>query len=130
METLLITEGHTVEDIANDPVNSVAGADAIILSAGMGVKHFTPRQRKEFSVEMGDAPGTVILFAERAEGTHEWQYSLDDTDPNGWKEVDPTSKATTSISGLDSAKRYFFRHRSVTIDGPSAWEGPIDLVVQ
>ena len=131
METLLITEGHTVEDIANDPVNSVTGPDAIILSAGMDVKHFTPRQKKVFTAESGKLPGSVILTAEHVRiGTHEWQYSPDAFDSKAWKEVDPTSKATVTIQGLESAKRYFFRHRSVSKDGPSAWDGPIEFIVQ
>lgn len=80
---------------------------------------------------MGDKPGTVVLTAEHVErGTHEWEYSLNPSDSNGWIEVDPTTKATTTIEELESGKRYFFRHRSVSVFGPSAWEGPIDMIVQ
>lgn len=131
METLLTAEGHYVEDVANDPENKITGPEVIILSAGMSVKHFTPRQKQVFEVSMGDKPGTVVLVAERVErGTHEWEYSLDPSDASGWIEVDPTSKATVTITGLESGKRYFFRHRSVSSDGTSAWDGTIDMIVQ
>lgn len=130
METLLTAEGHYVEDAANDPVNAVTGPDVIILGAGMEVKHITPRQKQVFTVEAGKLPGTVMLIAERiVRGIHEWQYSLNVSDPEGWKEVDPTTKATTTITGLESGKRYWFRHRSVSKEGPSGYDGPVDSIV-
>src|ERR1051325_1886645 len=74
LETMLIAEGHYVEDVANDPVNAATGAEAIILSAGLAVKSFSPHQKRVFAVVRGEQPGTVILTAERAKrGFHEWQ---------------------------------------------------------
>ena len=130
LETLLGTEGNYVEGVANDPANSVPGPDVIILSAGMEAKRVTPRQKQVFTVERGKLPGTVILLAERVvRGIHEWSYSLDLSNANGWIEVDPTTKATTTITGLESGKRIWFRHRSVTKDGPAAYDGPVDIII-
>lgn len=130
LEILLTAEGHYVEDVANEPVNSVTGPDVVILSAGMEVKRVTPRQKQVFTVELGKKPGTVILTAESVKrGTHEWQYSLNPSDADGWIEVDPTTKSTTAIIGLESGKRYWFRHRSVSKEGTSAYDGPVDIIV-
>ena len=130
METLLIAEGHYVEDVANDPVNSVTGADAVILNAGMDVKSFQPRKKRVFMVNRGAMSGTVILGAIHVQrGSHEWQYTLDISNPASWVDVDPTIQATTIVSGLESTKKYFFRHRSVLKGGPTAWEGVIDIIV-
>ena len=130
METLLTAEGHYVEDVANDPVNSVTGAAPIILSAGMNVKGFSPRQKRVFAVHRGALSGTVILEAKHVQrGSHEWQYTLDASDPNSWVDAEPSVQATTLVSGLDSAKGYFFRHRSVLKGGPTAWDGTIDIIV-
>lgn len=137
LETLLTAEGHYVEDIANDPVNAATGADVIILSAGMLVKRFSPHQKRVFTVERGKLPGTVILVAERAErGFHEWEYMLADkanaldlSDSASWIPVDSTLKATVTISGLESTRKYFFRHRLVLKEGPAPWDGTIDIIV-
>lgn len=130
LEGVLTSEGHYVEDTANDPANAATGAEAIILSAGMIVKQFNPPQKRVFTVERGALPGTAVLLAERAErGFHEWEYSLDASNPSSWISVDSTLKATVTISGLDNLKRYFFRHRLVLKEGPAVWDGPIDLMV-
>ena len=130
LETLLIAEAHTVEDIANAPANAATGAEAIILSAGMSVKSFQPRQKRVFAVQLGDMPGTVMLEAEHlVRGSHEWQYSLDVSNLTAWVDVDPSIRATTTIGGLVSLKHYFFRHRSILKDGPTPWEYPIEITV-
>jgi hypothetical protein len=130
LETLLIALGHYVEDIANDPVNSSTGADAIILSAGMDLKSFSPHQKQTFSVSVGGIPGTVDLTGESVKrGSHEWQYSLDPANASGWVNAIPTVQAATTISGLEIGKRYYFRHRIVAIDGPTDWNEPESIIV-
>lgn len=130
LETMLTAEGHYAEDIANDPLNAAAGAEAIILSAGMIAKRFSPHQKRVFTVDRGELSGTVVLTAEHAKrGFHEWQYSLDASKPDGWVDAASTLKASISISGLESTKQYFFRHRLVLKEGPGAWDGPISIVV-
>ncbi|MBI4930562.1 MAG: hypothetical protein HY841_07360 [Bacteroidetes bacterium] len=131
METELTAEGHYVEDVANDPANSVTGPEAIILSAGMDVKDVTPRQKRVFTVSNGNLPGTVELVAERAvRGSHEWQYTQDLSDPNSWIDAESTTQASVTVSGLESGKRYWFRHRAILPDGPTDYDGPVDIIVQ
>lgn len=131
LEGYLIELGHYVEDVANDPNNILTGAETIILSAGMQVKELSPRQKQNFSAKAGELPGTADLTAEGVErGSHEWGYTLDVNDPNSWVDAGTTIKASITISGLESAKRYWFRHRAVLSSGPIAWDGPDGLVVQ
>ena len=86
--------------------------------------------RSVFSVSAGGIPGSVDLRAESVvRGSHEWQYSADAANANGWIEIDPTVQASASISGLGTLKRYFFRHRTVTVEGPTEWDEPISILV-
>lgn len=131
LETLLIALGHYVEDVANDPVNVNTGAAVIIFSAGMDVKETSQRQKQIFRALLGELPGSVILIAESVKrGSHEWQYSRDTANPNGWIPAVSTTEATVTIPGLDSGTRYWFRHRSILPGGPTAYDGPANLIVQ
>ncbi|MBI4944827.1 MAG: hypothetical protein HY840_00340 [Bacteroidetes bacterium] len=49
---------------------------------------------------------------------------------SGWISALSTTEATTTISGLESGKRYWFRHRSILPGSPAPYDGPIDLIVQ
>jgi len=131
LETLLTALGHYVEDVANDPVNVNTGTDAIILSAGMDVKNTFSRQKQVFTIRRDELPGSVILLAGSVRrGSHEWQYTLDSTNPGAWTSVTSTTEAAVTIPGLESGKRYWFRHRSILPGGPTAYDGPIDIIVQ
>ena len=130
LEGLLTDLGHYVEGIANDPANASSGADAIILSAGMNTKQESPRQKQTFGAEAGSMPGTAELTAEHvSRGMHEWQYTSDLSNPNAWISVEPTTKATITIIGLESGRMYFFRHRAILKDGPTDYDGPVDCRV-
>lgn len=125
LEIYLCSLGHYVEDVANDPVNSNIGAEPIILSAGMEVKAKGSRNKQRFMVVAGELPGTIELFAEAVRrGSHEWQYTTDIADSSGWIDGEPTVQSTTLLTGLESGKKYYFRHRSVRPEGPSAWDDP------
>ena len=129
LEDNLTTLGYYVEAVANHPDNAETGANAIVFSAGMDVKQFTPAQRQVFSVKNGNMPGTIVLTAGSVKrGSHEWQYAANPP-ADGWTDAEPTVQATTIIMGLEPGKRYTFRHRSVLTDGPAAWEDPQSLIV-
>jgi hypothetical protein len=130
LETLLTALGHYVEDVANDPLNSSTGAEAIILSAGMELKAVHPRQKQTFGVDAGDLPGTVVLIAESIKrGAHQWQFTLDLSDPKAWTDAASTVQATTTLTGLEIGKRYSFRHRGVLPDGHDPWSDPESIIV-
>jgi len=130
LELLLTAEGHYVEDRANDPANAAAGAEAIILSAGINIRQTNPRQKSVFTASIGKIQGSAVLTAAHVDrGAHDWQYTLDPNQANSWIQVDQTIKATVTIVGLESLKHYYFRHRLILKDGASAWEGPVEMLV-
>ena len=128
LETMLTALGNYVESVANDVANAETGAETIILSSGMNVKQFTPHQKQTFRVKAGNLPGTILLFAESVKrGSHEWQYNNPPAD--GWTDAEPTVQASTMIMGLESGKRYSFRHRTVLPGGTTAWGDPESILV-
>ncbi len=130
LETLLTAMGHYVEDVANDTANANVGEAPIILSSGMETKAFTLRPRQTFSIVRGEMPGTIQVLAESVpRGSHEWQYTTDIAESTGWIDGEPTVQAHTTFTGLESGKRYFFRHRTVLPRGPSPWSDPQGVIV-
>jgi hypothetical protein len=130
LELLMTSLGYYVESIANDPANATTGPEAIILSAGFEIKQTTPRQKQVFSIEHGELSGSIVLLATGLDfGSHDWQYSLQDTQPVVWISVASTTKATTTISNLEVGKRYYVRHRAILKDGPTDWEDALNIVV-
>ena len=130
LQVLMNALANYVESIANDPANVNTGADAVILSAGMDVKSTSPHQKQTFTVSYGNIPGSVDLTgASITRGSHEWEYKTDATNANEWISAEPTVQASTTIHGLEISKRYYFRHRSITTDGPTDWDDPLSLIV-
>lgn len=131
LEFYLSSLGFYVESIANDPVNAgTTSPDTIILSAGMGVRDFSLRQKQGFGVKHGNVSGSVDLTGPSVDrGSHEWQYSADPSNPNNWVDAESTVRASTTIGGLEIGKRYYFRHRLVTPDGLTEWDEPESIVV-
>lgn len=106
LELNLIAVSHYVENIAN---NNNDDGRTVILSAGMEVKSQTPRQKQVFTVKNSKIPGKVLLtYFAFARAAYLWQYSANIAE-DGWTDAGITVKASTSISGLESEKRYFFR---------------------
>jgi hypothetical protein len=129
LEILVTAEGHYVEDRANDPANAATGPEAIILGAGMNIKGVSLKQKRVFSATAGNTPGSAVLVAAHVNrGAHDWQYTLDPNQANSWIQVEQTIQATVTISGLESFKRYYFRHRLILKDGATAWENPVELL--
>lgn len=129
LEGRLTELGHYVEDVTNNAVNSSIAPEVIILSAGLQMKLVTARQKRTFAVRV-DRKGEVMLTAQRVmRGTHEWQYTLTPDNPESWVKLDPSSKASVTIKGLDSGKKYFFRHRADLKSGPTEWDGPESTIV-
>ena len=130
LQILVTTLGGYVEGVANDPINATSGADTVILSAGMDVKGYSPKQKQVFSVSAGGIPGSVYLTAASiVRGGHEWESSTDITSAAGWIRIEPTVQAHTTVTGLATPKLYYFRHRSVTPDGTSDWDDVLSIMV-
>jgi len=138
-ETLLM---HQAEDSWDSLVGLLAryverianGDGAIMLNAGFNLaKQPIPAQRPEFSVELGEKSGSVVLRRLRVEGakSYIWQYCTDAIPDNDsdWKNAEVTVQATVELNGLTALTKYWFRVAVVTKDGTSAFCTPIMQVV-
>jgi hypothetical protein len=124
----------TMRTMANY-VNRIANGDgAVIVSAGFNLaKQPTPGPRPEFEAEAGDKPGTVILRHQAIDGARSyiWQFCTGDSPAGeaGWSVGSVSTKASTTIEGLTSMTKYWFRVSGVTIEGTTAYCQPISMVV-
>ncbi|MEO7327679.1 MAG: hypothetical protein ABI193_03805, partial [Minicystis sp.] len=118
-----------------DYVQSVAEAQAtpaeaiaVIESAFMSVRKPVTRTKAELEARNDEMPGTVELIAKAVspKATYFWQYSLDQ---QAWTSAAETMKASTVVSGLQSAQAYFFRFRSLTPMGPRDYSQVVSLLV-
>ena len=116
-------------------VDRIADGDAaIILSAGFDLaKQPSPAVRPEFSVELGEKSGTVLLRRQKVEGarSYVWQYTTQESPIlyTDWINAEVTSKASVALSGLKPLTTYWFRVAAVTTEGTGAYTMPIMQVV-
>jgi hypothetical protein len=138
-ETALL---HQAEEKWDDEMRLLAryveriadGNGAIMLSAGFNLaKQPIPAQRPEFSVELGEKSGSVILRRQAVEGakSYIWQIFTGDSPQkeSDWTIAQVTAQATAELSGLTVITRYWFRVAVVTKEGTSAFSDPIMQVV-
>jgi hypothetical protein len=104
-------------------------AEALIANAGMSAKKIGSRAKGELEVTQGIVSGLAHLVAKAAarRAAYEWQYG---TDRKTWISAPPTLGAQTDIGGLTPGVLYFFRFRSLTKEGESAWSQVVTLLVQ
>jgi hypothetical protein len=125
--SLLSTTKATVQQLAD---SSPEQAEAIITSAGMGVRKPTAHTKAPFAATPGAVSGAVRLAAKAAalRASYEWEWSGDGG--KTWTAVLPTLQAKTEITGLPVATIVQFRFRSVTKAGTSDWSQPTSLLVK
>ncbi len=114
-----------VQKVADaDPAN----AEAIILSARLGVRKPTSRTKATFVARRGAVSGTANLVAKAAasRASYEWQYS---TDQKTWTNLPTTLSAKTTVLALTPATTYSFRYRAVTKAGEGDWSASATLVM-
>ena len=104
-------------------------ATALIQSAGMGAKKAVTHGKRAFAVKQGRLSGTVSVQTVYAgqRSAYEWEFSSDGG--KTWQAGPPTTRARTTLLGLQPGTSYSFRARSVTKVGPSDWTQPLVLVV-
>lgn len=111
-------------------VDRIANGDsAIILGAGFNLaKQPSPAARPEFSVELVEKSGSVLLQRKRIDGARSyiWQQSINGTD---WTTAQTTAQASVELTGLTTLTKYWFRVAAVTITGTSDFNDPIMQVV-
>lgn len=106
LELLLTVLGGYVEGRANAP----AGAEGIILSAGMNVMQFTPVQKQPSHTKQSKLRGAVSGAAEGVlRGSQEWKFI--NTASEMWAAAEPGIQA--NIIGLKKGKRYSFGNHAV-----------------
>ena len=111
------------------------GDDAIILSAGFNLaKQPAPAVRPEFSVELGDKSGSILLRRQAVDGARSyiWQYCIGDmpaTNEANWTIARVTSKASIELTELTPLTIYWFRSAAVTVSGTTAYTTPVMQVV-
>ena len=104
--------------------------EAIITSAGMGVRKTPGQTKPPFAAKQGAVSGTVVLAARAAavRASYEWEWSGDGG--KTWTAVPPTLQAKTEIPGLPVATTVQFRFRAVTKAGAGDWSQPTALLVK
>lgn len=117
-------------------VDRIADGDsAVILNSGFSLaKQPSPSVRPEFSVELGDKSGSVILRRQKVEGakSYIWQYCTGDTPMAkecDWTTAQVTSKVTAELTGLTTMTKCWFRVAAVTPSGTTPFCSPIMQVV-
>jgi hypothetical protein len=108
---------------------TIADALALIASAHMSVRKPMTWHKPELEARnVPEIPGAVklIALAVAPRATYYWELSLDQL---SWSRAPDTMKASTVITGLQSAKTYFFRFRALTPNGPKDYSPVVTLVV-
>lgn len=120
---------NLVENVANAPNVLDINREAIVRSAGMRVQSRVSRSAKTFAVSNLKTTGCVRLVAPGGASAHLWAYTLEKEDFVNHKQVEPTTAATTDITGLTPGINYAFYHKPISNKGPHPWEGPEFLLV-
>jgi len=110
------------------------GDNAVILSAGFSIsKTPAPAKRPEFSVVLGEKPGSVILHCKAIKGAYAyvWQkckVTLAETEAD-WTYAKATGRATAVLEDLTPVTKYWFRVAAVLAEGTAAYCEPISIVI-
>jgi hypothetical protein len=107
---------------------NVDNAEAIIVSAAMSVKTFTPRPKNTVHAKHGKVSGLVMLIAAivSTRACYEWQWSVVQ---KVWVSLPEVFETTTSTSGLTPATTYYFRYKTVSPAGVSDWSQVVGLLM-
>jgi len=129
-ETLLHL-GDYVQSVAESQAGSVdiLAVQALVETAGMKLRKVGARAKQVFAAASGPDPGSVDLTAPASpdRDPHEWQ---DSADASTWTSLPSTRKARTRVTGLPAGAPHYFRHRTLTKDGHTAWSDPVMIVVK
>lgn len=114
-------------------VESTSGGDAaIIQSAGMDIRdEATPITELDrptgLSATHGDNDGEIDLDWNRVKGTKSYEVQMS-TDASTWQHAAISTKSKTTVDGLTSGTKYWFRVRAVGSNTKSPWSDPATSV--
>ena len=106
-----------------------AGAESIILSAGMQVKGKGGRTSVDFAVDALKETGKIRImtrFVKRA--TFHFQMSTNPGEESSWQTIYEGTLSKIIKSGLVSGVRYFFRAAVIDKNGRGAWTEPLSSI--
>lgn len=132
MRVQVIADVYHIRDHVQGVVElqpTLALATAVAESVGMRLRKPGAHTKGELSAENGAPQGTVELEAKAVArvASYYWQYSLDQV---SWVSVPETLQARTVISGLLSARVYYFRFRALTRKGVGDFSQVVSLLVR
>ncbi len=103
-------------------------AEVIAQDAAMALRKTAVRQKSDLAVKQTVSTVVhVIAKAVKGSRAHEWQYSTDGG--KTWIDVPSTTKASTTITGLQPGTTVSYRQRAITKAGPGDWSQAIAAVV-
>ena len=114
-------------------VESVAGNDQeVIMSAGLDVRGpsaptaSTPSAPPSLTATAGDHDGEIDLSWDTVRGARSYivERSPDPPNETSWAHAAVSLRSSTTIQGLNSGTRYWFRVAAVTTNGQTAWSNP------
>ncbi len=105
-----------------------AQASTIAQDAAMALRK-TPTHHKSDLAVKAVASGSVKVVAKALKGAkaNDFEYSTDGG--KTWIAVPTSTKASATITGLQSGLAVTYRHRSITKAGPGDWSQPVTAVV-
>jgi hypothetical protein len=117
-------------------VESVAGNNQeIIMSAGLDVRGAggpshtpsTPSFSISLTATVGDHDGEIDLSWDTVRGARSYvvQRSPDPPSEPTWTHSGVSTRSRTTVEGLNSGTRYWFRVAAITASGQSAWSNPV-----
>lgn len=140
-EADLNATANYVEGIINKIVPPATSVDPVVaaaqaLSAGLDVADGSspvgPMPKVTgLTATQGDEDGEVDLqwaSIRRGLQNYEGSQTEDPTGQTGWEHSFIASKSKTSVPGLVSGKRYWFRVRAIGAEGPGPWSDPASKV--
>jgi hypothetical protein len=114
-----------VQQIAN---TNVAQASVIATDASMQLRK-VPSLNKPPLAAKAISTGTLSVVAKATKGgqANDWEYSIDGG--KTWVAMPTTTKAKTTITGLQTGATVGVRQRAITKDGAQDWSDPVSAVV-
>ena len=126
----------TLTELANT-VNSKSTDEAVLQTSGFDV--YIPGEKdpvelvqvQNLSATEGDDEGEIDLHWDRASGATAYgiQQSLDPNNPTNWTNLEGVGKTSkTTITGLTSGTKYWFRVRAKRGNESAGWSDPATKV--
>lgn len=121
-------------------VQSASGGDeSKILSSGLSLRAANAAvgllpAPDNFAASLGDLPGDVDLTWNRIPGAASYVIQFTTTDPNAegttWTNSTPSTRSSTTVTGLKSGTRYWFRVAALGAAGQGPWSDPATKMAQ